>query len=222
MNGRSYFRWLVIATGLVLFTSTLYQFPHERADLRLSLLAAITLIGASRLAVAIPGIEGRITVSDTMVFLILLLYGGEAAVLVAAFEGASSSLRISRKASTLLFNASVMTISTLTGVTVLRACFGRAIETPPHLSTGRLIVALAILALVHYFVNSGLVAIDRALKTGEPMISIWRHHYLWTLLTYFAGAAAAGMVARLSADVGFFPVFLTMQSCAASLPIPLH
>ena len=214
MKGRAYFRWLVIATGLILFASTIYQFPQGRTDLRLALLAAITLIGASRLAVAIPGIEGRITVSDTMVFLIVLLYGGEAAVVVAAFEGASSTLRISRKVSTILFNASVMAISMLTGVTILRMWFGHAIETPPHTSTGRLIAALAILALVHYFVNSGFVAIDRALKTGESMISTWRQHYLWTSLTYFAGAAAAGTVARLSADFGFFPVFLTMPVIA--------
>ena len=214
MNSRTYFRWTVIATGLLLFASTLYQLPHQRIDLRLCLLAAITLIGASRLAVPIPGIEGRITVSDTMVFLILLLYGGEAAVVVAAFEGASSTLRISRKPTTILFNATVMTISALTGVTILRLFFGYAIETPPHFRTGRLIGALAVLALVHYFVNSGLVAIDRALKTGESMVTTWRQHYLWTSLTYFAGAVAAGTVARLSADFGFFPVFLAMPVIA--------
>ena len=46
------------------------------------------------------------------------------------------------------------------------------------------------------------------------MISTWRQYYLWTSLTYFAGAAAAGTVARLSAGFGFLPVFLTMPVIA--------
>src|ERR1051325_4128442 len=129
MNGRAYLRWFVIATGLLLLAITAHQFPTARVDLRLCLLAAITVSAASRLVVPIPGSEGRITVSDTIIFLILLLYGGEAAVVVAAFEGASSSARITRKPTTILFNAGVMAISMFAAVTTLRMFFGRGIET---------------------------------------------------------------------------------------------
>jgi len=214
MNGRTFLRWTVIVTGLLLFAVTIYHLPQDRVDLRLALLAVITLIGSSRLAVPIPGIEGRITVSDTMVFLVLLLYGGEAAIMLATFEGAFSTLRISRKNDTILFNAAVMAISMITSVTVVRWLFGRAMEMPPHFLTGRLMAALAVLALVHYFINSGLVALDRSLKTGSPVLSTWKQNYLWTSFTYFAGAVAAGMVARLSAKFGFFPVVLTMPVMA--------
>jgi diguanylate cyclase (GGDEF)-like protein len=214
MNRRTYFRFIVIAAGVLLFASIAYHLPFGRIDMRFFLLSLIAVLGASWLAVPIPGIEGRITVSDTIVFLILLLYGGEAAIAVAALEGVTSSLRISRRPITILFNASVMAVSLLTGVFTVRLFFGYVLETTPHVATGRLVGALAVLSLVHYFVNSGLVSIDRSLKTGSSILATWRKHYLWTSLTYFAGALAAGTVARLIAAFGFYSVFLTMPIIA--------
>ena len=214
MNGRTYFRLIVITAGVLLFASIAYHLPFGRIDMRFCLLTLIAVLGASWLAVPIPGIEGRITVSDTIVFLILLLYGGEAAIAVAAIEGVASTLRISRRPITVLFNASVMAVSLLTGIFTVRLFFGYVLETTPHFATGRLVGALAVLSLVHYFVNSGLVSIDRSLKTDSPILATWRQHYLWTSLTYFVGALAAGAVARLLADVGFFSVLLTMPIIA--------
>ena len=53
------------------------------------------------------------------------------------------------------------------------------------------------MALVHYAGNSGIVAIGQALKTGEPIWQTWRKHYLWTSITYFAGAITAAVIAGL-------------------------
>jgi diguanylate cyclase (GGDEF)-like protein len=152
--------------------------------------------------------------ADTMIFLIVLLYGGEAGVMVAALEGVTSSLRISKKLNTILFNAAVMAVSLLAGVWTIRVFFGRLAETGPHSLSGRFVASLVILALVHYFVNSGLVSIDRSLKTSSPLLATWRQHYLWTSLTYFSGALAAGTLALLIADFGIFPIFLTIPVIA--------
>jgi diguanylate cyclase (GGDEF)-like protein len=214
MDRRISFRFIVIAVGMALLASTGYHLPLARIDLRFCLLTLITLLGASRCAIPIPGIEGRITVSDTMLFLILLLYGGEAAVVVAALEGVTSTLRISKRPITIFFNASVMTISLLAGAAVVRVFFGYVLEGGPHSFSGRLVAALVVLSLVHYFLNSGLVSIDRSLKTGEQLLATWRRYYLWTSLTYFVGALAAGAVARLMVDFGFFPVLLTLPVIA--------
>jgi len=80
------FMWLVIAAGLSICAYCGYHFPFKQANLELVLLVFITVFFGSRIGVEIPHVKGHITVSDTFVFLIFLLYGGEAAVLVAAAD----------------------------------------------------------------------------------------------------------------------------------------
>jgi diguanylate cyclase (GGDEF)-like protein len=213
MDRRTFARLLVIATGMLLLAGAGYQLPLGQIDFRFCLLTLIVLL-MSRLVVPIPGIEGRITVSDTVIFLIVMLYGGETAVVVAALAAVTSSLRISRRPITIFFNATVMAVSLSAGISVMRLFFGSMIESAPHYVTGRLIAALAVLSLVHYFMNSGLVSADRSLKDGAPLIATWWKYYLWTSLTYFVGAFAAGTVACLITSFGFYPVFLTIPVIA--------
>src|SRR5207244_10851511 len=56
--------------------------------------------------------------------------------------------------------------------------------------------------------------IGRPFKSTSPLLSTWRQYYLWTSITYFVGAAAAGTVARLIADFGFLPAILTLPVVA--------
>jgi diguanylate cyclase (GGDEF) domain len=213
-NSRTALRLGTIVLGLIAFTFNLYHLPFGKLDIRFFLLAAIVVAGTSRLAIRIPGVGGRITVSDTLIYLIVLLCGGEAAVVVAALEGITSSQRISKKPLTIFFNSSVMALSLLVAVTTVRIFFDRTIETAPHVLSGRLLGGLVALSLVQYLVNSWLISIDRSLKDGSPLLLTWSAHYLWTSLTYFGGALAAGTVARLIADFGFFPVILTLPAIA--------
>nr|MDQ5837079.1 hypothetical protein [Acidobacteriota bacterium] len=97
------YMWLVVAVGAPVCLFAAYNIPLARLDLRCLLLALVTAAVGSRIAVQIPRISGQVTVADTLIFLTLLLYGGEAAVLLAALEGVCSSLRISRKPITILF-----------------------------------------------------------------------------------------------------------------------
>ncbi len=119
------FMWAVIAlgSGAIIFSAA--SLPLGRLDLRFLLLGVLVCVG-SHGAVRIPRVSGRITVSDTLVFLTLLLYGGPAAVMLSALEGVYASLRISRKPITILFNAAVLALSTFLTATALLALFGAA------------------------------------------------------------------------------------------------
>src|SRR5207302_10770143 len=68
------------------------------------------------------------------------------------------------------------------------------------------------MAVVQYAVNSVLVAISSALQVGQPVWSTWRRDFSWPSITYFAGALAAGIIARFIGNVGFF---------AFSAPFPI-
>jgi signal transduction histidine kinase/CheY-like chemotaxis protein len=60
---------------------------------------------------------------------------------------------------------------------------------------------LGILAITHYMTNSWSVAIIVALEKRKSLYHIWRENFLWTSVTYFAGAAAAGFIATTIGSV---------------------
>jgi diguanylate cyclase (GGDEF)-like protein/PAS domain S-box-containing protein len=206
MSRRRFFNpfvWLTVLAGAAAVLSCVVRLPVAQLDLRFLLLALITTWVGSRLTIKIPRINGEITVADTLIFLTLLLYDGEAAILLATLEAVCSSLRVSKKPRVVLFNASVLACSTFLTVHTLRLCFGSLISLPASPNPASLIIAICVMALVQYLANSGLVAIYTAFKSDEPVWLTWRRYFLWTSITYFAGASAAGIIAYLFATAGF-------------------
>jgi signal transduction histidine kinase/CheY-like chemotaxis protein len=96
----------------------------------------------------------------------------------------------------------------------LRHCFGDIVSLNQSSITPRTVAAIALMALVQYGANSALVAICGALKADEPIWQTWKNYYLWTSVTYFAGASAAALVARLSNEVGIYALVVTVPIIA--------
>jgi signal transduction histidine kinase len=214
MNGKNParpFMHVIIALGSAALLFSAYSLPVARLDPLFLLL--VLMVGLSSHAyVRIPHVSGCITVSDTLIFLTILLYGGEAAILLSALEGVYGSLRISRKPLTILFNTAVLSLSTFCTVRALRA-LGTIDLVGGDYSTYSLI-AVFLMALVQYFTNTGLIALEKSLKLGEPFWQMWKTYYLWTSVTYLAGASAAAITARLIQGVGFYAVLATVPTIA--------
>lgn len=206
------YMWSLVGAGTIICCFSAYNFlstSHQRPTWNLLVLALIAIVLGPCLTVRIPRLTSQITVSDTFIFLTLLLYGGEAAVLLAALEALSSSLRFSHKTITILSNAAVMACATFLTSCVLALSIGSVLELPGRGFSPTLIVALCLMALVQYVANSGLVAVGVALKLERPILQTWTKHYLWTSITYVAGASAAGIIARLVHTLGFYSVIIT-------------
>jgi diguanylate cyclase (GGDEF)-like protein/PAS domain S-box-containing protein len=198
-----YYLSLLIACGAGAVGYSLALLPLARLDGRFLMLAAVTLCVGSRVTVKLPRLTSHISISDTFILLTLLLCGGEEAVLLAALDGFCSTLRVARKKRTFLLNASVTALTTFVTVWVLRFFFGPVESLMRSGDSVQFIIALCVMGLVQYVVNSGLVAVGLALNTGEPIVRTWRKHYLWTSITYFAGASAAGIISKLVGLMGF-------------------
>src|SRR5262249_9010804 len=95
---------LITLLGVVACLVSAYRFPVARLDLSFLFLTLFTITISSRLVVKLPRTSLEISVSDTFIFLTTLIYGGEAAILLAAAEGLYSSLRFCKKTATILFN----------------------------------------------------------------------------------------------------------------------
>src|SRR5262245_57408413 len=118
------YMWLVIVAGALACIFSVYQLKISTLDLRFLGLAFVALFLSSRIVVQIPRFKSVISVSDTFLFLLLLLYGAETAVLVAATEALLSSLRFSNKRITVWFNFACCATSTFLTAHLLKLWFG--------------------------------------------------------------------------------------------------
>lgn len=207
---------LVMAGALTACLLSSYHLPIERFDLSFLLLALFTVCFASRLGVPIPHVGGEITVSETFIFITLLMYGAEAAILLTAVEALCSAARFSRKWHTVALNTAVLTLSTSATALVLRFVLHTpTTRLPNSTDISVYITALCLMALTQYVVNSGLIASHIALKTAEPFFQTWKKHYLWTSITYFVGATGAGVIVKTVDVIGFYTMLAVSPIVAA-------
>ncbi|HEX7333188.1 MAG TPA: ATP-binding protein, partial [Pyrinomonadaceae bacterium] len=208
------FLWVVIGCGSLAFIYSALRVDFGQFDSRLALMVGVALLLTARITIPIPRYSSQISVSDTFVFLVLLLYGGAAAVVVGALEAFLSSLYFSRRPLTRMFNWGAAALSILITYSVLELVFGNVVALRTTPLTAAFVAAICTMALTQYAVNSGLVAIAAALKVDEPVWQTWRKHYLWTSLTYFAGAFAAGFIAALVYFIGVYVFIITLPIIA--------
>jgi len=205
---RNWFMRAIALLGAVVTVMCVLRLPVQQLDLRYAFLVLVTIVIGSRITVQIPRAKGHISVSDTFIFLTMLMFGGEAAILLAATEAFTSTIRFSKRPMVGLFNAGVMACSTAVTATVVSFAFG-SLPGLPEGPIHNLVMALCVMALMQYALNSGLVAVSAALKLNQPVWFTWRTNFLWTSITYFAGASAAGFVARVIDQTGFYALIAT-------------
>ncbi|HEX7530818.1 MAG TPA: EAL domain-containing protein [Pyrinomonadaceae bacterium] len=208
------YRWLIVVIGVIALAFSAFLLPMPRLDLRFLVLAAVMMLVSSYFSVQIPRVNTNVTVSDTFIFLVLLLYGGFPGILLAAAEGLCSGMRVSKglrpgkKILIVAFNASMMACSTLLTVGVMGYAFGPLTELRSH-DLSFFIAAIGAMAMVQYFSNTGLSAILIAIKQNKSIWRAWHSHYMWTSLTYVVGAAVAGALASGIERAGMSVLFVT-------------
>jgi len=208
------FLCIVVVSGSLAFTYSALQIDFRQFDSHFAVLVAMALLLTSRITIPIPRFSSQISVSDTFVFLVLLLYGGPAAVVMGALEAVVSSLRFSRRLRTVAFNFGSSAASILITSSVMHMVFGNVVHLRSNPLTATFVGAICTMALTHFAVNSGIVGIGGALKSDQPIWQTWRKHYLWASLTYFAGACAAAVIAGLVYFIGVYAFVITLPIIA--------
>ena len=208
------YSWTVIVLGSFVLLFTLARINFFQLGYSYLIFSVVTIVFASRIIVQIPRIKGHISVSDTFIFLSILLFGGEAGILLSTVDAIPPSIRLSKTRTTLAFNVTVFAISTFVTVWSLRLIFGRLPELARREFTSEYVVAICLMGLFQYVVNSGLVAIMVALRAQKPVWRMWKDNFLWTSITYFAGASAAGLIAKGVGVVGLYAFLAAMPIVA--------
>jgi signal transduction histidine kinase/ActR/RegA family two-component response regulator len=199
---------LVTALGLGAVVYAAFQVTPTLLDPMFPLLVILTVFFSPRLAIHIPNYAGHITVSDTLIFITMLLYGGGPAVLLAAAEGAYSSYLYKTRRRAMAFNGAIMAVATLSSAVAVSYLFGTISDLPRGNDLRVFVAAICVMATVQYITNSGLAATFTALRRDQSIRQTWSKYYLWSSITYLAGASAAGIIARLVERYDFYYVVL--------------
>lgn len=203
------YMWSLVTAGAGITLIAVSQLPFGKLNPQFFFLCLMVMASAL-VAIRIPHVSGRITVADTFVFLTLLQYGGAAAIVVSALEGIAATLIISKRPRTILFNSAILATSTACTVGVLHWVAGAAENIVAEGFSASFFKAICVMALVQYAANTTLIAIEKASKIKASTWHTWRTYYLWTSVTYFAGASAAGIIAILIRTYSFYAVVATV------------
>jgi diguanylate cyclase (GGDEF)-like protein/PAS domain S-box-containing protein len=200
---RPYMLAVALAGGAALLFS-LGTLDLRALDARFWFLAAVTVFFGSRVGIEFSKHRIQITVSDTFVFLTLLLFGGGPAVIVAGTEAFLSSLRFSKLWLTRFFNGGLLALSTYAAYQVTAALVGDPAALVVEPTGPAFVAAVSVMALAQYLANSSLAAIREAIKLSRRVDEVWREHFSWTSVKYLAGATAAAVTAKMIVVNGFY------------------
>jgi len=190
----------VVGLGLLLLSWAAYRTLVDQTPGIWLLPAALALLAGS-FSLKIPGMNGRVSVGDTVIYLTALLFGPAPAAIAAAFDaiGGSCSFKSpARRLKFMLYNSSAVAISAFAAAQACFALLGR----PPlyqqnPLPVASLLLPLCVLATVYFFLNTFLVAAAVAREKSLDFFATWRDGFLWTCVNYLAGAFAAGLLVQI-------------------------
>ncbi|MGI9105186.1 MAG: putative bifunctional diguanylate cyclase/phosphodiesterase [Pyrinomonadaceae bacterium] len=198
-------KWVGIALGLGALVTASLHLSVGQIDVPFLLLALVAINIGTRITIKIPHVRGQVSLSDTFVFLAMLLFAGEGVVILAAVATLCASLRYSKERSTLLFNSAVAAASSFIILSLLRYCFGVVTSLPQGQQSLALTLAICLIALVQSFIHSGIIALSEDDMTSVSVWQRWGKNFIWASLTYFTVAALAGVIAKLVGVAGFIP-----------------
>ena len=206
--------WITVCAGGFIYLLAAFKLEVSSMDLRFVVIGVVTVLFSSRLTIEIPQFRSKISVSDTFIFLTLLLFGWKAAVLLASTEALFSSFQFARKPLTILFNWACASWSTAVTYCAIYFLVGDPVALNLGPISAKFLACVAIMALAQYLCNTGMVSICGALKANKPIWETWKKHYLWTSITYFAGASAAALIAKLIGHLGLYALVITVPIVA--------
>ena len=203
----------MIALGAACIALSFLTADYTKIDVHFALLFVFTVAIGSRITIQIPRFKSYISASETFIFLdAVVLYGGEFAVILAAAEAFVTSWRFCKKKTTVFFNTATMAVSTSAVVGVLQIA-GLYTENQLHGDNEyrqSFIIALSLIALTQFFVNTSLASVYGSLRDSNPFWETWKNKYIWSFFTYFIGAASAGLLVQLAAFMGFGIIVATL------------
>lgn len=195
----------VAAAGLLVVGHCITVLLAEPIGWEWAVLAGLTLVSGA-FTVRIPSFQARISVSETLIFTSVLLFGTCAGTLTGALDAlvaALSARRRAREPLRILFNLSSGSLSIWAAAHVFYGIAGIAPLSVAPTAVPELLRPLVAMTLVYFFVNSGLVATALSTEREEGAFTIWRKIFPWLSINYFGGASVAVLLVSYTRSLDF-------------------
>ena len=186
--------------GAGLCTYAIWDLTREHVPAAWFVLLALTA-AAGLATLRVPGMPVSFSISDTFTIVAALGVGPAAGALTAALDGVVLSFRMAsniRTVARISFNIACLAIATWTAATLYRMA-----APPQPLGDGalpalQLLASMILFGVVHFALNSGLVATAVAFEQRAPFRAIWREHFSNLWISSFGGTFAAMLMIVLA------------------------
>ena len=200
----------LVPPGLIAALWAVYRFPIQKVSVGLIVLSVVTVFFSPYLRIQLPRTKTYLTISDAMIMLSMLIYGGEVAVLLAILETAYNSFSLYRKGTeiklkTAISNISIGAASVFISTVIVRTFFGGSIVAV--LETGDISTFVRLLALMTislFLSNSIGIAAVIAARSRREFITVWTELCVSALVLYVTSAVLAGFAAKALYHVDVF------------------
>jgi diguanylate cyclase (GGDEF)-like protein/PAS domain S-box-containing protein len=203
-NRRARIYWFVItAIGYVLLAYSAYAIASfEKSALLQILIGACLTSFVSFFPVHVPRAKIAVVGGEIFIFLTLLLFGVEAAVLVAAVDGFVGAKRSSKRW-TSWYSTPAMAAITMTVTGALFILLKAALQFFGILNAASLLLALTLFSVLYYFGSFVLPSTLIALKREEPIAPmLWLKNLSWIAIAYVCSAAIAALLYEVALKYG--------------------
>jgi diguanylate cyclase (GGDEF)-like protein/PAS domain S-box-containing protein len=158
----------------------------------LQVLVSLVVVGLTGMfTVRIPGAKTSIAAAEIFIFLMLLLFGPEAAAIAAAVEGAVGSYRTSKRWTSRIGGPAMAAVAML----ICGQLFAQGMALLGTHGTSQLLLSLVLFAALYAAVNSHFVRTLIALKHGEPIdVPGSLRSAGWLAIAYVCSASISGLL----------------------------
>ena len=200
----------VIVAGCAAIAVSLAQLPNSPRRLEWVLFVVAGVL-AGTYSVKIPGLEARISVSDTFFLALAILFGPAPATVATVIDCAILSWRRRYKWERLLFNITGPPLSLWIAANLFFLVSGMQPVVSADVPVARMIVPLLGTAFGWFLLNSALTAVAVALESGANPIHVWQRMSMLGV-NYGAAASAAFCLVIVTRYAG-------LTAAAAVLPL---
>ena len=200
---------LLLPVGITAVVWAIYGFPVDKVNGGLIALSVVTVFFSSYLRIQLPRTKIHLTISDSLIILSYLLYGGEIAVLIAVLESCFTSFALRRKSlpirgRTILLNVIIAAMCVFATAQLVNYLFGSAEAAIAKGDTTVFVALLAVMACTQFLINSSFVSIFIALKSNRNVWSVWHEYCLNVLVMFLFGAILAGISYKALQQINMF------------------
>ena len=185
-------------------------------------LGLLTIFSSCWLRLQLPRTNVHVTISDALIILSLLLYGGSITVFLALFEAAAASINLRVRGTdirlkTIAINILAAPVGVFAAYHAAMLIFGPIDQIVAKNDYTSLIWLLLTISVVLFVVNSTIVSVFAAIKTHTSFWFQWKGNLVDAIVLYLLGGTMAGLIFEaviklnvywVVGIVGFFGVIL--------------